>query len=42
MIKCNSFLEAKLEAIHALANLDSDIALVRIFYRDGAWWVELI
>lgn len=40
MIKCNSFLEAKLEAIKAFASPDSDITSVKIFYHNGAWWVE--
>lgn len=40
MIKCNSLLEAKLEAIHAFADTDSDITSVRIFYSGGAWWVD--
>lgn len=40
MIECNSFLEAKLEAIEAFASPDSDITSVKILYRNGVWWVE--
>ncbi len=39
MIRCRSFLEARLTAVEVFAS-DSEITLIRIFYADGSWWVD--
>lgn len=39
MIRCRSFLEARLTAIEVFAS-DSEIVSIRIFYEDGYWYVD--
>ena len=39
MIRCRSSIDARLTAIQVFSS-DSETVSIRIFYKDGYWWVD--